>query len=89
MQKQGFKRGISYNNLYIKIEGEDQLIIVVYMDDIIFGGSKNDMCNDFSKEMQNEFEMSVLDEISFLGGYILHNSVKGYLLHKPITLRRC
>jgi hypothetical protein len=37
LQQQDFKRGIAENNLCIKIEGEDQSIIVVYMDDIIFG----------------------------------------------------
>jgi hypothetical protein len=33
----------------IKIFGEDQSIVVVYVDDIIFGGSKNYMCKEFSK----------------------------------------
>jgi hypothetical protein len=38
IQQQGFKRGIVDNNLYIKIVEENQLIVMVYVDDIIFGG---------------------------------------------------
>lgn len=34
---QGFKKGTIENNLYIKSEGNHLLIVVVYVDDIIFG----------------------------------------------------
>jgi hypothetical protein len=47
------------------------------MDDIIFGGSKNDMCREFSKEMKNEFEMSLLGELSFFLGLQGTQSNKG------------
>jgi hypothetical protein len=43
---------------------ENQLIVVVYVDDIIFGGSKKEMCQEFAIEMQKEFEMSMLGELS-------------------------
>ena len=36
LQDKGFKRGTVDNNLYIKIEGNDFLIVLVYVDDIIF-----------------------------------------------------
>jgi len=39
LQQQGFKGGIANNNLYIKTIAKNQLIVVVYVDDIIFGGS--------------------------------------------------
>ena len=40
----------------------DLLIIVIFFDDIIFGG--NDEASDkFSKEMKNEFEMSMIGEM--------------------------
>jgi hypothetical protein len=67
-QHQGFKRGIAYNNLYIKREYENRLIVVVYVDDIIFVGSINKVCQEFAKEMQKEFEMSMLGELSFFLG---------------------
>jgi hypothetical protein len=64
-QQEGFKRRIVDNNLYIKTIGENKLIVVVYVDDIIFGGSMNKMCQEFSIEMQKEFKMSTLGELSF------------------------
>jgi hypothetical protein len=41
LQQQGFKRGVVDNNIYIKIDNEDILIIVVYVDDINFGSNAN------------------------------------------------
>jgi hypothetical protein len=37
LQHQGFKKGTIDNNLYIKLDNAEILIIVVYVDDIIFG----------------------------------------------------
>jgi hypothetical protein len=39
LQQQGFKRGIDDSNFYIKTIAENQLIVVVYVDEIIFWGS--------------------------------------------------
>jgi hypothetical protein len=44
------------------------LIIVVYVDDIIFEGNINKMCQEFAIEMKKEFEMSMLGELSFFLG---------------------
>jgi hypothetical protein len=47
------------------------LIIVVYVDNIIFGSNANRMSQKFAEEMQKEFEMSMLGELSlFLGSQI-------------------
>ena len=37
LRDKGFKKGIVESNLYIKYEGDDLLIVLVYVDDIIFG----------------------------------------------------
>ena len=80
LQQQGFKRAFSDSNLYIKTNGEDQLIVVVYVDNIIFGGSKNYMCKEFSKEMKKEFEMYLLGELSFFLGLYITQSSKGIFI---------
>ena len=36
LQDKGFKKGIVDNNLYIKTEGDDLLVVLIYVDDIIF-----------------------------------------------------
>ena len=52
LQHQGYKRGATNNNIYIKIENENMIIIVVYVDDIIFGSNLNPISKQFSIEMQ-------------------------------------
>jgi hypothetical protein len=68
LQQQGFKKGNADNNLYIKVNQDSILIIEVYVDDIIFGSDDDRMSQKFSKDMQNEFEMSLLGELSFFLG---------------------
>jgi hypothetical protein len=80
LQQQGFKRGIVDNNIYIKTVGENQLIVVVYVDDIIFGGNMNKMCQEFAIEMQKEFEMSMLGELSFFLGLHISQFDKGIFI---------
>ena len=35
------------------------------MDDIIFGATNQDLCKHFAKEIQSEFEMSMMGELTF------------------------
>ena len=37
LQDKGFKKSIVESNLYIKSEGDNLLVVLVYVDDIIFG----------------------------------------------------
>ena len=37
LKQQGYKRGATNSNLYIKIENKNMIIVVVHVDDIIFG----------------------------------------------------
>ena len=37
IQQQGYTRGATDSNLYLKIEKHNMIIVVVYVDDIIFG----------------------------------------------------
>jgi len=56
------------NNLYVWTQNDNQLVIVVYVDDIIFGGCKYEICKQFSDQMQIEFEMSMVSELSYFLG---------------------
>ena len=68
MQKKGFKRGGVDINLYIKAHENELLIVVVYVDDIMFGSNKDDLAKGFVDEMKTEFEMSLIGELSFYLG---------------------
>ena len=68
----GFRRGLVDSNLYILPEEMKQLFVVVYVNDIIFGGDSEDMCEKFATIMKQEFEMSMLGELSFFLGLQVH-----------------
>ena len=44
------------------------IIIEVYIDDIIFGSDDDRLIQQFSKDMQKEFEMSLLGKLNFFLG---------------------
>ena len=44
------------------------IIIEVYVDDIIFGSDNDKLSQEFSKDMQKDFEMSLLGELKFFLG---------------------
>lgn len=60
-------------NIYVKTEKDYKIIIVVYVDDIIFGGWKDELCKNFANQMQNEFEMSMIGELSYFLGLQVNN----------------
>jgi hypothetical protein len=68
MQQAGFRKGSVDNNLYIKLSQGNILLIEVYVDDIIFGSDDDRLSQKFEKDMQNEFEMLLLGELSFFMG---------------------
>ena len=59
LQQQGFTKGSTDSKLYTKIEDDKLLIIVVYVDDIIFGSIEESMSQKFVFVMQQEFEISL------------------------------
>jgi hypothetical protein len=68
LQQAGFRKGSADNNLYIKVSQGNILLIEVYVDDIIFGRDDDRLSLKFAKDMQSEFEMSLLGELSFFLG---------------------
>ena len=54
------------------------LIIVVYVDDIIFGCNEESMSQNFSSVMQQEFEMSLLGELTYFLGLQVQQNKKWY-----------
>ena len=56
------------NTLFIKRKENDILIVQIYVDDIVFGSTNQILCDEFSKIMHSEFEMSMMGELSFFLG---------------------
>ena len=52
------------------------------MDDIIFGATNQGLCERFSKEMHNEFEMSMMRELTFFLGVQVKQSKDGIFINQ-------
>ncbi|GJZ72019.1 putative ribonuclease H-like domain-containing protein [Tanacetum coccineum] len=64
----GFHRGKIKKTLFIKRHKGDILLVQVYVDDIIFGSTKKELCNAFKKLMHEKFHMSSMGELTFFLG---------------------
>ena len=56
------------------------IIVVVYVDDIIFGSNLQILSVKFSFEMKKEFEMSMLGELTFFLGLQVYQTDKGIFI---------
>jgi hypothetical protein len=54
--------------LFIKKIENDLFVLQIYIDDIIFGSTNQEFYEEFRKMMANEFEMSMIGELSYLFG---------------------
>ncbi|KAJ9565352.1 hypothetical protein OSB04_001318 [Centaurea solstitialis] len=78
----GFYKGKIDPTLFIKTEGDDILLVQIYVDDIIFGSTNSDMCTWFSDLMTTRFEMSMLWELSFFLGLQVLQKPDGILINQ-------
>jgi hypothetical protein len=87
LQQTGFRKGNEDDNLYIKVTQDSILLIEVYVGDIIFGSDDNMLRQKFAKDMQNEFEMSLLGEISFFLGLHICQRNQGIFVSQTKYIR--
>ena len=66
--EKSFSRGSVDTTLFLKKNKHDLLVVQIYVDDIIFGATNKKLCECFAKDMQNEFEMSIMGELTFFLG---------------------
>jgi hypothetical protein len=57
--------GKVHKTLFLLGRGDDILIVKVYVDDIVFGGSSHSLIARFAEVMSKEFEMSMMGELQF------------------------
>ncbi|GJR36339.1 retrovirus-related pol polyprotein from transposon TNT 1-94 [Tanacetum coccineum] len=65
-QPPGFKDP-EFPDIVYKVKG-DILLVQIYVDDIIFGSTKKELCTEFKKLMHKKFQMSSLGERTFFLG---------------------
>ncbi|GJY67081.1 retrovirus-related pol polyprotein from transposon TNT 1-94 [Tanacetum coccineum] len=66
--KHDYTMGMVDNTLFTKKKDSNIIIVQIYVDDIIFGSTCQEMCDDFTKIMHDEFEMSMMGELNFFLG---------------------
>ncbi|GJW15080.1 putative ribonuclease H-like domain-containing protein [Tanacetum coccineum] len=76
----GFQRGKINKTLFIKRHKGDILLVQVYVDDIIFGSTKKELCNAFEKLMHEKFQMSSIGELTFFLGLQVQQKKDGIFI---------
>jgi hypothetical protein len=61
--------------------GIDFLLVQIYVDDIIFGGSSHTLVSRFQEMMESEFQMSMMRELTFLG-ILVKQTKQGTFVHQ-------
>jgi hypothetical protein len=57
-------------------------VLQIYVDDIIFGSTNQDYCDEFGKMMANKIEMSMIGELSFFLGLQIKQMKKGTFVNQ-------
>ncbi|XP_043692925.1 uncharacterized protein LOC122643365, partial [Telopea speciosissima] len=76
----GFQMGKVDTTLFVKHRGKDSIIVQIYVDDIIFGSTNENLCVEFSKCMSDEFEMSLMGELNFFLGLQIKQTKNGIFI---------
>nr|GEU97215.1 retrotransposon protein, putative, unclassified [Tanacetum cinerariifolium] len=66
--KHDYTMGMVDNTLFTKKKDSNLIIVQIYVDEIIFGSTCQELCDDFAKIMHDEFEMSMMGELNFFLG---------------------
>jgi isopentenyldiphosphate isomerase len=61
--------------------GNDFLLVQIYVDNIIFGGSSHVLVSSF-QEMMEEFQMSMMGELTFFLGIQVKQTKQGIFVHQ-------
>jgi hypothetical protein len=76
----GFKMGKVDTTLFTKKIGQDLFVLQIYVNDIIFGSTNQDYCEEFGKMMANKFEISMIGELSYFLGLQIKQLKNGIFL---------
>jgi hypothetical protein len=60
----------------------DFLLVQIYVDDIIFGGSSHTLVSRFQEMMESEFQMSMMGELTFFLGIQVKQMKHGTFVHQ-------
>ncbi|GJS92056.1 putative ribonuclease H-like domain-containing protein [Tanacetum coccineum] len=80
LMENGFRRGTIDKTVFIKKINNDILLVQVYVDDIIFGSTKQSLSTEFEQLMHKRFQMSSIRELTFFLGLQVEQRQDGIFL---------
>ena len=78
----GFVMGSVDKTLFLLSRGGDTLIVHIYVDDIIFGGSSHALVSKFAEQMSSKYEISLMGELEYFLGLQIKQSPEGTFVHQ-------
>jgi hypothetical protein len=85
----GFMMGKVDTTLFTKKTEKDLFMLQIYVDDIIFGSTNQDFYEEFGKMMANEFEMSMIRELSYFLGLQIMQLKNGTFVSQGKYIKTC
>nr|GEZ84349.1 uncharacterized mitochondrial protein AtMg00810-like [Tanacetum cinerariifolium] len=77
-----FSKGSVDPTLFIRRNGNDLLLVQIYVDDIIFAASTLELCDLFANLMCSKFKMSMTRKISFFLGLQITQNPRGIFINQ-------
>nr|GEZ41043.1 hypothetical protein [Tanacetum cinerariifolium] len=77
-----FSKGLVDPILFIRRNGNDLLLVQIYVDDIIFAASTLELCDLFANLMCSKFKMSMMGKISFFLGLQISQNPRGIFINQ-------
>jgi hypothetical protein len=78
----GYVMGSVDKTLFTLNHGTAFLIVQIYVDDIIFGGSSHTLVSRFQEIMESELQMSMMGELTFFLGIQVKQTKQGTFVHQ-------
>jgi hypothetical protein len=78
----GYVIGSVDKTIFTLNHGTDFLLVQIYVDDIIFGVSSHSLVSSFQEMMENEFQMSMMEELTFFLGIQVKQTKHGTFVHQ-------
>ena len=75
--RKGFEIGKANATLFTRKVKSDIFVCQIYVDDIIFGSTNQEWCDEFSRIMTKSFEMSMMGELKFFLGFQIKQMKEG------------
>nr|GEW08406.1 hypothetical protein [Tanacetum cinerariifolium] len=82
MLSQDFSKGLVDPTLFIRRNGNDLLLVQIYVDDIIFAASTLELCDLFANLICSKFKMSMMEKISFFLGLQISHNPRGIFINQ-------